>query len=582
MWRSVIFNAVKSVAVELTGSSDSMTEDDILIGKPPKSEMGDIAVPFFTFAKSLRRAPAQIAQLTLEALNTFEERPAGEISVAGPYLNIRIDTVALATSLKETLDNNKGAYGETDSHAGKKIMVEFSCPNTNKPLHLGHMRNDSIGESISRILKANGADVRKVNLINDRGVHICKSMLAYQRFGNGDTPQSTGIKSDHFVGKYYVKFAQWAKEDPSAEKEAQAMLSKWEAGEPEIIELWERMNRWTIDGILETYKTTGISFDDFYYESKTYMKGRDEILKGLEDGVFYKDEEGTVWIDLEPIKLDKKVLLRKDGTSLYLTQDIGTAIARHKDWPFDSLIYVVGSEQKYHFTVLFYVLSQLGLSWAEQLYHLSYGMVNLTEGRMKSREGTVVDADDLFAKLKQMASDEITAKGRESEVGDIERTASSVALGALNYYLLQVNPNKDMIFDPKDSLSFTGNTGPYLQYMGARICSMLKKYESISEEVDTYSFDPALLVETEERELIKLLAGYPEVVMAAGADMNPSLIASYLFDLSKLYSKFYHDHPILRCEDKRMIKARVTLSTMALQVLKNAFTLIGIPFLESM
>ena len=582
MWRSVIFNAVKSVAVELTGSSDSMTEDDILIGKPPKSEMGDIAVPFFTFAKSLRRAPAQIAQLTLEALNTFEERPAGEISVAGPYLNIRIDTVALATSLKETLDNNKGAYGETDSHAGKKIMVEFSCPNTNKPLHLGHMRNDSIGESISRILKANGADVRKVNLINDRGVHICKSMLAYQRFGNGDTPQSTGIKSDHFVGKYYVKFAQWAKEDPSAEKEAQAMLSKWEAGEPEIIELWERMNRWTIDGILETYKTTGISFDDFYYESKTYMKGRDEILKGLEDGVFYKDEEGTVWIDLEPIKLDKKVLLRKDGTSLYLTQDIGTAIARHKDWPFDSLIYVVGSEQKYHFTVLFYVLSQLGLSWAEQLYHLSYGMVNLTEGRMKSREGTVVDADDLFAKLKQMASDEITAKGRESEVGDIERTASSVALGALNSYRLQVGPNKDMIFDPKDSLSFTGNTGPYLQYMGARICSMLKKYESISEEVDTYSFDPALLVETEERELIKLLAGYPEVVMAAGADMNPSLIASYLFDLSKLYSKFYHDHPILRCEDKRMIKARVTLSTMALQVLKNAFTLIGIPFLESM
>ncbi len=582
MWRSVIFNAVKRVAVELTGSSDSISEDDILIQKPPKSEMGDIAVPFFTFAKTFRRAPAQIALLTAEAMSSLDESPSGSVSVSGPYLNISIDTVALAASLKETLDKNGDSYGQTDSHAGKRIMIEFSCPNTNKPLHLGHMRNDSIGESISRILKANGADVHKVNLINDRGVHICKSMLAYQKFGNGDTPESTGIKSDHFVGKYYVMFAQWVKEYPEAEKQAQAMLAKWEAGEPEIIELWERMNKWTIDGIQETYETTGISFDDIYYESKTYMKGRSEVLKGLEDGVFYKDEEGTVWIDLEPIKLDKKVLLRKDGTSLYLTQDIGTAIARHKDWPFDSLTYVVGSEQKYHFTVLFYVLSQLGLSWAENLFHLSYGMVNLTDGRMKSREGTVVDADDLFAKLKKMASDEITEKGREAEVGNIDKTASAVALGALNYYLLQVNPNKDMIFDPKESLSFTGNTGPYLQYMGARICSMLKKYENIAAEVDTFAFDPSLLVETEERELIKLLAGYPEIVRAAGADMNPSLVSAYLFDLSKLYSKFYHDHPILRGEDKSLIKARVILSTMALQVLKNAFALIGIPFLESM
>ena len=581
-WKRIIYTVMQALAEELTGSSAAVGEDDILVQRPPKPEMGDIAVPFFSFAKILRKAPAQIAGTVAERLGTIEECPAGTVVHAGPYLNITIDTAALAASLREVIEQKGASYGITDLYAGKKVMVEFSCPNTNKPLHLGHMRNDSIGESVSRIMKANGAEVRKVNLINDRGVHICKSMLAYQQFGKGETPESTGIKSDHFVGKYYVKFAQWAKEFPEAEAQAQAMLARWEAGEPEIIQLWEQMNTWTIDGINETYEKTGISFDDVYYESKTYKKGKSEVLKGLEAGVFYKDEEGTVWIDLEPIGLDKKVLLRKDGTSLYLTQDIGTAIARHKDWPFDSLIYVVGSEQKYHFTVLFHVLAKLGFTWAEQLYHLSYGMVNLTDGRMKSREGTVVDADDLYESLKKMAVDEIAGKGREQEVGDIEATSAAVALGALNYYLLQVNPNKDMIFDPKESLSFTGNTGPYLQYMGARICSMLKKYDAISSEVDQHAFNPDLLKETEERELIKLLAGYPEVVRQAGQDMNPSLVAAYLFDLSKLYSKFYHDHSILRCEDPALIKARVTLSVMALQVLRNAFELIGIPFLESM
>ncbi len=581
-WKRIIYTVMQALAEELTGSSDAVGEDDILVQRPPKPEMGDIAVPFFSFAKILRKAPAQIAGTVAERLGTIEECPAGTVVHAGPYLNITIDTAALAASLREVIEQKGASYGITDLYAGKKVMVEFSCPNTNKPLHLGHMRNDSIGESVSRIMKANGAEVRKVNLINDRGVHICKSMLAYQQFGKGETPESTGIKSDHFVGKYYVKFAQWAKEFPEAEAQAQAMLARWEAGDEEIIQLWEQMNTWTIDGINETYEKTGISFDDVYYESKTYKKGKSEVLKGLEDGVFYKDEEGTVWIDLEPIGLDKKVLLRKDGTSLYLTQDIGTAIARHKDWPFDSLIYVVGSEQKYHFTVLFHVLAKLGFTWAEQLYHLSYGMVNLTDGRMKSREGTVVDADDLYESLKKMAVDEIAGKGREQEVGDIEATSAAVALGALNYYLLQVNPNKDMIFDPKESLSFTGNTGPYLQYMGARICSMLKKYDAISSEVDQHAFNPDLLKETEERELIKLLAGYPEVVRQAGQDMNPSLVAAYLFDLSKLYSKFYHDHSILRCEDPALVKARVTLSVMALQVLRNAFELIGIPFLESM
>lgn len=581
-WRQSILRAVVRAARERGIDTDAITADDILIQKPPRPEMGDIAVPLFSFAKLFRSAPAAVAAAVIEQLQDDDQLPSGEIFSAGPYVNIRVDTAALAQSLEQEIAALGSAYGRTELFAGRRVMIEFSCPNTNKPLHLGHMRNDALGESVSRILRENGADVQKVNLINDRGVHICKSMLAYQKFGNGETPQSTGIKSDHFVGKYYVKFAQWVKEYPEAEAEAQAMLRKWEDQDPETMRLWKQMNTWTIDGISQTYEKTGISFDDVYYESRTYTKGKSEILKGLEQGVFYQDEEGTVWVDLEPINLDKKVLLRKDGTSLYLTQDIGTAIARHGDWPFDTLIYVVASEQKYHFTVLFYVLSLLGFPWAEHLFHLSYGMVNLPDGKMKSREGTVVDADDLFAQLEQMAQLEIVGKGREEEVGSLERTSSSIALGALNYYLLQVNPTKDMIFDPKESISFNGNTGPYLQYMGARISSMLKKYEQLPEEIDALPFDSGLLGETEERELIKLISSYPEYVRQAGEEMNPSIITSYLFDLSKLYSKFYHDHQILNLEDRRMIKARVTLSKMALQVLENAFALVGIPFLESM
>jgi arginyl-tRNA synthetase len=343
------------------------------------------------------------------------------------------------------------------------------------------------------------------------------------------------------------------------------------------------MNDWTISGIEETYEKTGISFDDIYYESRTYSRGREEVLKGLEQGVFYTEDDGSIWVDLEPIGLDKKVLLRSDGTSLYLTQDIGTAIARHEDWPFDTLIYVVASEQKYHFTVLFYVLSQLGFEWANRLFHLSYGMVNLPEGKMKSREGTVVDADDLFAQLTAMAKEEIVSKGREDEVDDLEKTSEAIALGALNYYLLQVSPTKDMVFDPKESISFNGNTGPYLQYMGARITSMLKKYRGGGhQDIHTALFDPSLLVQDEERELLGRIGEFPSVVAQAGDQMNPSVITSYLYDTAKLFSRFYHDHSILKAETAALAKARVELSSMVLQVLKNGFELVGIPFLESM
>ncbi len=579
-WKSLIEEQLALYAKEVFGTDVQLPP--LAVQTPPKPELGDLAFPLFAYAKMLRTAPPMLASSLKTRLEKVEDRPLGDLLVAGPYLNVRIDTAALATALSVQLSEQKELYGTNKSMAEKRVTIEFSCPNTNKPLHLGHMRNDSLGESVAAILKANGATVRKVNLINNRGVHICKSMLAYQKFGNGETPQSSGIKGDHLVGKYYVMFAQWAKEDPAAEDQAQEMLRQWEAGNEQVIELWKLMNGWTLDGLHESYQKMGISFDAYYYESETYKYGKDEILKGLEQGVFYREEDGSVWVDLEPIKLDKKVLLRKDGTSLYMTQDVGTAIMRHKDWPFDSLIYVVASEQQYHFRVLFYVLDRLGYDWAKDLHHLSYGMVNLPDGKMKSREGTVVDADELVDTLTSLARKEIEAKEREALVDDIEKTSQSIALGALNYYLLQVTPTKDMIFNPAESISFNGNTGPYLQYMGARISSMLRKYESEYADIQKLGFDSSLLTLSDERELIKQIALYPEVVQKAGASYDPSLLCSYLYDLSKLFSRWYHDNPVLKAATPDLVRSRIELATMVLQVLKNAFGLVGIPFLASM
>ncbi|MCH3917069.1 MAG: arginine--tRNA ligase [Spirochaetia bacterium] len=555
---------------------------ELVVQVPPKPELGDLAFPLFAYAKILRMAPNKIAQDLKEKLEASSDRPEGELLVAGPYLNVRVDTASLAENLVKTVSALGESYGNGNSFDGKKVMIEFSCPNTNKPLHLGHMRNDSLGESVSALLKANGAQVRKVNLINNRGVHICKSMLAYQKFGNGETPESTGLKGDHLVGNYYVKFAQWEKEDPTAETQAQAMLKKWEDGDPQVMALWKKMNGWTLQGLETTYRKTGVSFDKYYYESDTYKLGKDEVLKGLHDGVFYREADGSVWIDLADIKLDKKVLLRKDGTSLYMTQDIGTAISRHKDWPFDSLIYVVASEQQYHFKVLFHVLSKLGFSWASNLHHLSYGMVNLPNGKMKSREGTVVDADELFDRLASMAKKEIEEKNRETQVHGLDETAKSIALGALNYYLLQVSPSKDMVFNPEESLSFNGNTGPYLQYMGARISSMLRKFSVESKEYEGIAFDGNLLESEDERQLVKYVALFPEVVEKAGLAYDPSQVCSFLYDVSRCFSRWYHDTKILKAESKQLVIARITLARMVLQVLRNAYSLVGIPFLESM
>ena len=601
-WKDLVACEVKALAAE----KGFTIEPDIQVLTPPKPELGDVAFPMFAFAKAMRMAPPAIAAEVKSRLEKKSGGPSGELLVAGPYLNLKIDTSALAGELYERVSAEGDEYGKNKSLSGRRIMIEFSCPNTNKPLHLGHMRNDSLGMSVSELLKANGAEVEKVNLINNRGVHICKSMWAYKTFGGDETPESTGEKGDHFVGRYYVRYAQYEKEYVAAALEAcgstdekvreevkarateeagrepQAMLRKWEDGDPETVALWEKMNKWTLDGLAESYRNMGISFDRYYYESNTYRLGKSEVMKGLESGVFYRESDGSVQVDLTDIGLDKKVLLRKDGTSIYITQDLGTAVSRHEDYPFDSLIYVVASEQQYHFKVLFRCLKLLGYSWADELHHLSYGMVNLPNGRMKSREGTVVDADDLLKNLSDLAKAEIIEKEREAMVGDIDETSRKIALGALNYYLLQVSPSKDMIFNPDESIAFSGNTGPYLQYMGARISSMLSKFGESEESYAGVAFDPTLLSGDDEKSLIKLIASYPEAVKKAGEGYDPSVVCALLYDISKTFSHFYHDNQILKAETRELVVARIALVKMVLQVLKNAFALVGVPFLESM
>jgi arginyl-tRNA synthetase len=580
IWKSRIAAALAALAAE-NGIELSLDPAQIVVEIPPKPELGDLGFPLFGFAKLLRKGPPLIAKDVCRILAADPAAASlGSASAEGPYVNVKVSKESLAQALFRDMLDPDSRFGRPGALAGKRIMVEFSSPNTNKPLHLGHLRNDVLGESVSRISAACGAQVRKVCIINDRGVHICKSMLAYSQYGEGKTPESENIKSDRFVGDWYVRFHGMTKEDPSAEERAQELLRKWEAGDASTVALWKKMNAWATQGMKATYERTGVSFDQYYYESETYLKGKDEVLKGLAQGLFYKEEDGSVWVDLSAEGLDKKVLLRKDGTSLYITQDIGTAIFRHTDWEFDRLIFVVGSEQQYHFKVLFKILDTLGFSWAKDLFHLSYGMVNLPEGKMKSREGTVVDADDLLDKLKGMALEEIRGKDREEAVGDGDAVAEKVALGALHYFLLQVSASKDMLFNPQESLSFNGNTGPYLQYMGARISSMIRK--SSSSPAASGAVRPELLTSEAEWDVIKTLAEYPAVVSEAAVKLDPSLLAVYLYSVAKTFSRFYHDCPILNAETPDLAASRLALSRGVLRVLKEGLSLICIPFLETM
>ena len=604
-FKEIIFNAVKEFYNQKGIEADADLQNKIVVQSAPNPEMGDLGAPMFVFAKALRMAPPQIAAEVAKIAQSAGTS-LGQVMAVGPYVNIKLDKAGAAFPILDAVSKQKDTYGSLNQQGkkpleGRRVMIEFSSPNTNKPLHLGHVRNDALGESVSRILKAAGADVFKVDLINNRGVHICKSMLAYKLFheANGDTPESLGMKGDHFVGQCYVEFDKYLKGEkdkpetahPEANQMAEDMLIKWEAGDPEVHALWEKMNGWTFDGVKETYKRTGISFDKYYFESETYLKGKDEIMKGLEKGVFFKAEDGSVRIDVTDVvgkgkdgNNQEKVLLRKDGTSVYITQDIGTAISRHNDWAFNQLVYVVASEQNYHFKVLFHILKKLGFDWADKLFHLSYGMVNLPSGRMKSREGTVVDADNLIDSLHADALAAIKERGRDSEVGDADEVAEKVALGALHYYILQATPIKDMLFNPAESLSFNGNTGPYLQYMGARINSILGKASETGLAVDSSEAAVSLLTSEDEWALIKQLGDYPAVVEKAAENLDPSGVAAYCYETAKLFSKFYQNCPIVSAasENAQLAGARLFLAECTLQVLKNGMNLVLVPYLEKM
>lgn len=593
-WKERVYQALRELAAGNGLDPRTIGAESIVAEFPPKPELGDIGFPMFSYAKMLKKSPAAIAgemekRLGDEASTAASAGkaasagmalPAGKAKAVGSYLNIFLDRTDVATEiLKRGESNNWNTYLPL---AGRKVMVEFSCPNTNKPLHLGHLRNNVLGESLSRITAAAGADVRKVNLINDRGIHICKSMLAYQVYGEGRGPEDEGLKSDHFVGKYYVLFNKLKAEDPQAEEKAQDLLRRWEAGDREVFSLWKKMNAWAIEGIKSTYARQGVEFDRYYYESLTYMKGKDEILDGLDKGIFYREEDGSVWVNLEDIGLDRKVLLRKDGTSIYITQDIGTAIQRHSDWPFDQLVYVVASEQQYHFRALFEILKRLGYDWAASLYHLAYGLVNLPSGRMKTREGTVVDADDLMDELAALAGKEIAAKGRDATVGDAGQVAEKVALGALHYYLLQTSPTKDMLYDPEQSLSFTGDTGPYIQYMGARASSILRKFGQGEGNAGRGSVSASALSGEADWTLVRRLAAFPESLELAARTKEPSAMTAYAHDLAADFSAWYRDNPVLADPDPDLSASRVALVKAVKATLETVCRLLCIPFLEVM
>jgi arginyl-tRNA synthetase len=589
-WKRIIHKAVEEEA------GTPIDAGAVLIENPPRAELGDLAFPMFPYARILKRPPVEIAALIARRLSgqgaaqpAEQAKPAAagaaRVEIQGPYLNVHLDRPSITAEVSAEVLENLELYGRGEDFAGQRIVVEFSAPNTNKPLHLGHLRNDALGMSVSRILESLGAEVFKVNLINDRGVHICKSMLAYQRFGRGTTPENRGQKADHLVGDFYVRFTEWSKQDRQAEELAQQMLRAWEEGDPEVRELWERMNAWAIEGIEQTYEKTGVRFDKIYRESETYLLGRRIVELGLEKKAFYREADGSVWVDLTAHNLDRKVLLRSDGTSVYITQDLGTAVQRYRDQPFDRMIYVVGNEQRHHFRVLFTVLQMLGYDWAKNLYHLAYGMVNLPEGKMKSREGTVVDADDLLGDLQALAGEKIRgeeAENQEVEVEDLQATAEKIALGALNYYLLQPSPLKDMIFDPKESLSFTGNTGPYLQYTGARISSMLRKFDARAKRFEGGAFRSELLEQPDEWLMVKQMAAYPDAVVQAAGELNPSILTAAAFELAQTFNHYYHRNPVLQNEDRDLVVSRITLAQAVRQVLYNGMRLIGIPFLERM
>jgi len=566
---------------------------DVNLQQTRKEFEGQVTIVTFPFVKFSRKSPEQTGQ-EIGAFIQNEVDVVSGFNVIKGFLNIVItDTFWINQLYSEIAAADFGTFPAN----GQKVMVEYSSPNTNKPLHLGHIRNNLLGYSVAEILKANGYDVIKANLVNDRGIHICKSMLAWQLFGNGETPESSGLKGDHLVGKYYVVFDKEYKKqieelkatgqtEDEAKKnapliiEAQQMLEKWEAGDKEVISLWETMNSWVYAGFADTYKQLGVDFDQYYYESKTYLLGKDIIDEGLQKGVFYKKEDGSVWIDLTADGLDEKLVLRANGTSVYITQDVGTAQLKYDDYHVDKSIYVVGNEQDYHFKVLFLILQKLGKSWANGLYHLSYGMVDLPSGKMKSREGTVVDADDLMAEMEQTAKVQTEELGKTNDFSEDEKAKlyHTIGMGALKYFLLKVEPKKRLLFDPSESIDFQGHTGPFIQYTHARIKSILKRAGfELGKQATVTELDSM------ERDLVLALNQFPETIEQAARDYSPAVIANYVYELAKTYNKFYQEKPILKDEVPEDVKQfRLTLSATSAKVISKSMRLLGIDVPERM
>lgn len=591
-----ISTAVLSALQSLYGIAPEATS--VQLQKTKKEFEGHYTLVVFPFLKASRKNPEATAQEIGETL--LKNEPAiASFNVIKGFLNLVLSPQCWTEVLKDI--HNDDTFGTKKiSDNAPLIMVEYSSPNTNKPLHLGHIRNNLLGFSISEILKANGNKVIKTNIVNDRGIHICKSMLAWKKWGENVTPESSGKKGDHLVGDFYVLFDKKYKQElaelqasgKSKEEaealsplmnEAREMLRKWEAGDPEVVSLWKEMNQWVYTGFDQTYKSLGVDFDKIYYESETYLEGKKKVLEGLEKGILYKQEDGSVWADLTAEGLDHKLLLRGDGTSVYMTQDIGTAKLRFDDYPIDKMVYVVGNEQNYHFQVLSILLDRLGFEWGKSLVHFSYGMVELPEGKMKSREGTVVDADDLIEEMINTARETSTELGKLDECTpeEADEIVRTTGLGALKYFILKVDPRKNMTFNPKESIDFNGNTGPFIQYTHARIRSLLRKASEAGIQLNSLD-EPVSEISDKEISLIQNLAQFPAIVTEAGSEFSPAIIANYTYDLVKEYNQFYHDFSILREENEKVRNFRLILSQNVAKVIKTGMGLLGIQVPERM
>lgn len=574
-----------------------VNEKQVQVQNTRKDVEGDITLVVFPFLRLSKKTP----ELTAEEIGNYlveNIESVESFNVLKGFLNLVISKNYWLNLLKDSYTDSQFGFTQADENSDL-VMIEYSSPNTNKPLHLGHIRNNLLGFSIAEIVKANGKKVVKTNIVNDRGIHICKSMYAWQQWGGGETPESSGLKGDHLVGKYYVEFDKHYKAEiaelleKGVTKEeaentapsiiaARELLRKWEAKDEETVELWKTMNGWVYDGFDVTYKTLGVDFDKIYYESDTYLVGRDEVLRGLNEGVFAQREDNSVWADLTQEGLDQKILLRSDGTSVYMTQDIGTAKMRFNDYPIDKMVYVVGNEQNYHFQVLAILLDKLGFSWGKDLYHFSYGMVELPSGKMKSREGTVVDADDLVEGMVKVARDMSAELGKldSLEGDDAENTFRMIALGALKYFILKVDPRKNMMFNPEESIDFNGNTGPFIQYTYARIKSVLRKAEEKGITIDeTLTMNS---ISGKEKDLMKRISLFPAAVKEAGDNFSPAIVANYCYDLVKEFNQFYHDHSILGEEDSSIMNFRLVLASSVGKVVQKGMGLLGIEMPERM